>query len=40
VAEKDARVVVIERDEGFRDRVRGEMMTPWSAAEAETLGIA
>jgi 2-polyprenyl-6-methoxyphenol hydroxylase-like FAD-dependent oxidoreductase len=40
LAEKGARVVVIERDEKFRDRVRGEMMTPWGVAEAENLGIA
>lgn len=40
LAEKGARVLVVERDEKFRDRVRGELMTPWGVAEAEKLGIA
>jgi flavin-dependent dehydrogenase len=40
LAESGARVLVIERDEQFRDRVRGAMMTPWGVAEVETLGIA
>jgi len=40
LAEKGARVLVIERDEKFKDRVRGEMLTPWGVAEAESLGIA
>lgn len=39
LAERGARVLVFERDEQFRDRVRGEMMTPWGVAEAESLGI-
>ena len=40
LAEKGARVLVIERDEKFKDRVRGEMLVPWGVAEAEELGIA
>ena len=40
LAEKGARVLVIERDEKFKDRVRGEMLVPWGVAEAEKLGIA
>jgi 2-polyprenyl-6-methoxyphenol hydroxylase-like FAD-dependent oxidoreductase len=39
LAERGARVLVLERDEQFRDRVRGEMMTPWGVAEAESLGV-
>lgn len=39
LAEHGARVLVLERDEQFRDRVRGEMMTPWGVAEAGSLGI-
>jgi 2-polyprenyl-6-methoxyphenol hydroxylase-like FAD-dependent oxidoreductase len=39
LAERGARVLVLERDEQFRDRVRGELMTPWGVAEAESLGI-
>lgn len=40
LAEKGARVLVIEREEKFKDRVRGEMLVPWGVAEAENLGIA
>lgn len=40
LAEKGARVLVIEREEKFKDRVRGEMLAPWGLAEAESLGIA
>jgi menaquinone-9 beta-reductase len=34
-----ARVLVIERDLVFKDRVRGEGMFPWGVAEARALGI-
>lgn len=34
-----ARVLVIERELAFKDRVRGEGMTPWGVAEAQALGI-
>ncbi len=34
-----ARVLIIEREPQFRDRVRGEGMLPWGAAEARHLGI-
>lgn len=40
LAEKGARVLVIEREEKFKDRIRGEMLVPWGVAEAENLGIA
>jgi menaquinone-9 beta-reductase len=40
LAEKGARVLVLEREEKFKDRVRGEMLVPWGVAEAENLGIA
>ena len=39
LAEKGARVLIIEREERFKDRIRGEMVTPWGVAEAERLGI-
>jgi len=35
-----ARVLVVEREPRFRDRVRGEGMHPWGVAEAERLGLA
>lgn len=32
-------VLVLERDEQFRDRVRGEVMMPWGVLEARRLGV-
>lgn len=34
-----ARVTLLERDERFRDRVRGELMYSWGALEAQRLGV-
>ena len=34
-----ARVLVIEAEEAFRDRVRGEALMPWGVAEARLLGL-
>lgn len=34
-----ARVVVFEREAEFRDRVRGDMVYPWGAAELRRLGL-
>jgi len=39
MAEHGQRVLVLEREMNFRDRVRGEFMTPWGVAEAKSLGI-
>src|SRR3954447_8574688 len=39
MAEKGARVLVLERETVFKDRVRGEAMTPWGVGEARQLGI-
>ncbi len=39
MAERGARVLVLEREAKFRDRVRGEGMSPWGVAEAKKLGI-
>lgn len=39
LAERGARVLIVEREETFRDRVRGEGMHPWGVAETRTLGI-
>jgi 2-polyprenyl-6-methoxyphenol hydroxylase-like FAD-dependent oxidoreductase len=33
------RVLVLERERQFKDRVRGEYMSPWGVAEARELGI-
>jgi 2-polyprenyl-6-methoxyphenol hydroxylase-like FAD-dependent oxidoreductase len=39
MAESGARVLVLEREEKFRDRVRGEGMMPWGCVDAEKLGV-
>jgi 2-polyprenyl-6-methoxyphenol hydroxylase-like FAD-dependent oxidoreductase len=39
MAQKGARVLVLEREREFKDRVRGEAMLPWGVAEAQQLGI-
>lgn len=39
LAERGCRVLVLERESQFRDRVRGEQMHPWGVAEARALGI-
>jgi len=39
MAEKGARVLVLEREKKFKDRVRGEAMPSWGTAEAQELGI-
>jgi len=35
-----ARVLVLERETKFRDRVRGEALVSWGVGEARQLGIA
>ena len=39
MAEADKRVLVLERETIFKDRVRGEFMVPWGLAEALALGV-
>jgi len=39
MARAGARVLVLERVKQFKDRVRGEVMVSWGAAEAKALGI-
>lgn len=39
MTEHGARVLVLEREIQFRDRVRGEQMSSWGVGEARTLGI-
>src|SRR5215471_18691034 len=39
IAETGARVLVLEREHQFKDRVRGEAMWPWGFAELQALGI-
>ncbi len=38
VASTGARVLVLERERAFRDRVRGEWVAPWGVVELERLG--
>lgn len=40
MASAGARVLIVERETGFRDRVRGEALQPWGVAELRKLGIA
>src|SRR5262249_41739702 len=39
MARKGVRVLILEREARFKDRVRGEYIVPWGAAEAKALGI-
>jgi 2-polyprenyl-6-methoxyphenol hydroxylase-like FAD-dependent oxidoreductase len=39
MARAGARVLILEREARFRDRVRGEGIFPWGCVEAKTLGI-
>ena len=39
MAERGASVLVLEKEPMFKDRVRGEMLAPWGAAEARELGL-
>src|SRR5215470_8933151 len=39
MARSGARVLVLEKETQFRDRVRGEALTPWGVEEARRLGI-
>ena len=39
LAENGMRVLVLEREVAFRDRVRGEQMHCWGVAETRTLGL-
>jgi menaquinone-9 beta-reductase len=40
MAERGAKVLVIEHERQFKDRVRGEIVVPWGYAEAHALGVA
>ncbi|HET7544166.1 MAG TPA: FAD-dependent monooxygenase [Polyangiaceae bacterium] len=39
MAQSGARVLIVEREVTFRDRVRGESIHPWGVAEAAALGL-
>jgi len=39
MAERGAKVLVLEQERRFRDRVRGEYVCPWGVTEAKELGI-
>lgn len=39
MAENGARVLVVERERQFKDRVRGEGTFPWGVAELQKLGV-
>lgn len=39
MAENGSSVLIVEREERYRDRVRGEGVFSWGCAEAQKLGI-
>ncbi len=39
MAEHGARVLVVERETQFKDRIRGENFAPWRVAETQALGL-
>ncbi len=39
MARAGSRVLIIEKESAFRDRVRGEVLLPWGSVEAQALGI-
>jgi 2-polyprenyl-6-methoxyphenol hydroxylase-like FAD-dependent oxidoreductase len=39
LAERGCKVLVLEREESFKDRVRGEQIHPWGIAELRALGL-
>ena len=39
MAERGARVLIVEREREFRDRVRGEALAPWGIAELAAAGL-
>jgi 2-polyprenyl-6-methoxyphenol hydroxylase-like FAD-dependent oxidoreductase len=39
MAEHGVRVLVVEREKRLKDRIRGELMSPWGVAETKALGI-
>jgi 2-polyprenyl-6-methoxyphenol hydroxylase-like FAD-dependent oxidoreductase len=39
LAREGARVLVVERERLYRDRVRGEVIAPWGCTEAKRLGL-
>lgn len=39
MAREGASVLVVEREQRYRDRVRGEVITPWGCVEARRLGL-
>jgi 2-polyprenyl-6-methoxyphenol hydroxylase-like FAD-dependent oxidoreductase len=39
MARAGSRVLIVEREAVFRDRVRGEVLLPWGSVEAKALGI-
>jgi 2-polyprenyl-6-methoxyphenol hydroxylase-like FAD-dependent oxidoreductase len=39
MAEHGARVLVVEREHQFKDRIRGEFLAPWGGTEMQQLGL-
>ena len=39
MAEQGTRVLVVEREHQFKDRIRGEFLAPWGGTEMQQLGL-
>jgi 2-polyprenyl-6-methoxyphenol hydroxylase-like FAD-dependent oxidoreductase len=39
MADRGAKVLILEQEKHFKDRVRGEYLVPWGVAEARELGV-
>lgn len=39
LAGRGARILIVEQQDPFRDRIRGEVLMPWGSLEAQRLGI-
>lgn len=39
LASRGARILIVEQQDPFRDRIRGEVLMPWGSLEAKRLGI-
>jgi 2-polyprenyl-6-methoxyphenol hydroxylase-like FAD-dependent oxidoreductase len=38
LAGRRIRILIVEQQEKFRDRIRGEVLMPWGKSRGETLG--
>jgi 2-polyprenyl-6-methoxyphenol hydroxylase-like FAD-dependent oxidoreductase len=39
LANRGLKILIVEQQDPFRDRIRGEVLMPWGSLEAQRLGI-